>query len=510
MANFGDILSGLSIGANQSVRRNAGDSTFEAYTPGAIANGGTNASSFAVSNGVVYFNGTALVNDADFLFDASNNRLTVGSTKLQSPNSNSLFLGAPPAPTYSGAQNTFIGQRAGEANTTGSSNTFIGHLAGGAVTTSYSNTAVGDSSLAQITAGNYGNVAIGASALFALTGGDDNVCVGRSALASLVSNSRNVGIGARAGNSINSGYDNTCIGGDYAGGLISSGLYNVCIGSYAGDNITTGSNNVAIGALVDVPTATASNQTNINDTFYGISGLAYIGSGRSFGIGITASPAAKLHVLSTTTPQRRTAYDGSNYVDESVSSSGVVTEDIVGSAPEKVYNDPQTFETSAKRKCGTGTQYAKIGGKIADFLDDYVSTTTEADAYVKSIVANSLAANGDQIEAEFSGIFAANANLKYLKITFAGTTIWDSGDINQNGESWTIRVTIMRQNSTTVKFSVVTTFLAANLGTDPPRMVGSVGSLTFSNAYDLKLRASSDNAGDLTAKFGWVKWHPAA
>ena len=510
MANFGDIFSALTIAANQSVRRSAGDSAFEAYTPGTIANGGTNASSFAATNGVVYFNGSALVNDVDFVFDATNNRLTVGNVKLQSPNSTSLFLGAAPSATYSGTQSTFIGQRAGEANTTGGSNTFIGYLAGGAATTSYSNTAVGEAALAQITAGNYGNVAIGASALYALTNGDDNVCVGRSALAALLSNSRNVGIGARAGNAINTGYDNTCIGGDYAGGLISSGLYNVCIGSYAGDNVTTGSNNVMIGALIDAPSATGSNQTNINDTFYGISGLAHIGSGRSLGVGITASPAAKLHVLSTTTPQRRTAYDGSNYVDESVSSSGGVTEDITGSAPEKVYNDPQTFETSARRKCGTGTQYAKIGGKIAEFLDDYVSTTGEVDAYVKSIVANTLAANGDGIEFEFAGIFAANTNLKYLKVKFAGTTIWDGGDIGQNGGSWVISGTIIRQTSAIVKYAITTSFAAADISTGPPTKVDSLGSLTFSGAYDLKLTAQSDTAGDLTAKFGWVEWHPAA
>jgi hypothetical protein len=34
MADFGDILNNISIGAGQSVRRNAGDSAFEAFTPG--------------------------------------------------------------------------------------------------------------------------------------------------------------------------------------------------------------------------------------------------------------------------------------------------------------------------------------------------------------------------------------------------------------------------------------------------------------------------------------------
>lgn len=33
MANFGDIITSTSLGAGQSIRRNAGDSAFEAFTP---------------------------------------------------------------------------------------------------------------------------------------------------------------------------------------------------------------------------------------------------------------------------------------------------------------------------------------------------------------------------------------------------------------------------------------------------------------------------------------------
>lgn len=43
-----------------------------------IANGGTNASSFGTTNGLVYFDGTRLVNDADFTFDGTN--FTAGAT----------------------------------------------------------------------------------------------------------------------------------------------------------------------------------------------------------------------------------------------------------------------------------------------------------------------------------------------------------------------------------------------------------------------------------------------
>lgn len=52
MANFGDIGSGLSIGASQSVRRNSGDSAFEAYTPGAGAYGQINYYNITTSHDV--------------------------------------------------------------------------------------------------------------------------------------------------------------------------------------------------------------------------------------------------------------------------------------------------------------------------------------------------------------------------------------------------------------------------------------------------------------------------
>ncbi len=37
MANYGEILSNIAIGAGQSIRRNAGDTAFEAYTPSGAA-----------------------------------------------------------------------------------------------------------------------------------------------------------------------------------------------------------------------------------------------------------------------------------------------------------------------------------------------------------------------------------------------------------------------------------------------------------------------------------------
>lgn len=76
MANFGDILSSLSVGAGQSIRRNAGDSAFEAYTPGAGLTVGS-AVTGGVANGVLCEDGSQnLAASAELTFNGSD--LTVG------------------------------------------------------------------------------------------------------------------------------------------------------------------------------------------------------------------------------------------------------------------------------------------------------------------------------------------------------------------------------------------------------------------------------------------------
>ena len=58
MATFGDILSNLGLGAGQSVRRNAGDSEYEAYTPVSSAHTHsiyiTGATNLGSGNGTIY------------------------------------------------------------------------------------------------------------------------------------------------------------------------------------------------------------------------------------------------------------------------------------------------------------------------------------------------------------------------------------------------------------------------------------------------------------------------
>ena len=64
----------------------------------------------------------------------------------------------------------------------------------------------------------------------------------------------------------------------------------------------------------------------------------------SMGLGIT-TPAAKLHVISTT-EQYRVGYDGSNYYSTTVGSTGGVTFDAVGSGAGFAFSDPVNITSS--------------------------------------------------------------------------------------------------------------------------------------------------------------------
>lgn len=69
MATFGDILSGLTISAGQAVRRNAGNSAFEAFTPANVAG----------SSGEIQFNSLgAFGASSNLTWDSANNKFVVG------------------------------------------------------------------------------------------------------------------------------------------------------------------------------------------------------------------------------------------------------------------------------------------------------------------------------------------------------------------------------------------------------------------------------------------------
>jgi len=93
---------------------------------------------------------------------------------------------------------TFLGQSAGEANTTGFENVAIGYRAFYNNTTGSWNTAVGTGAMENMQSGQ-NNTALGITALYKNTGGDNNTAIGGYAGYNNVSGSDNIFIGSNAG-----------------------------------------------------------------------------------------------------------------------------------------------------------------------------------------------------------------------------------------------------------------------------------------------------------------------
>lgn len=267
-----------------------------------------------------------------------------------------------------GGYNVYVGQTAGNANTTGSANTGIGSEVMKALTTAVNNTGVGtDAFFSHITGDN--NTAIGKGAMQNGTGSSSAVAIGRESLISnaaafntgvgdqaLFTNSsglRNVGVGPQTGYFNATGSHNTHIGAFAGTGVtgnnnsdntslgylaltgITTGGRNIAIGDSAAYTLTTSSHSITIGSAL---TDNGNNSLNIGGMIFG-TGMTATGTSVAGSMGVNVpSPSAALHILKTT-EQLRVAFDASNYYSTTVSSAGSVTYDAVGSSAGFTFND---------------------------------------------------------------------------------------------------------------------------------------------------------------------------
>lgn len=144
-----------------------------------------------------------------------------------------------------GACNSFFGANAGFSNTTGGFNVFVGDSAGVKNTTASLNTFVGHAAGRDNTTRS-GNTFIGANAGRLNVGGDSHVFVGTNAGAATVNNSTNTFIGFEAGLS-NIASFNTIIGGLASRGS-TTGFCNTLMGAMVANTLSTGSENTFIGS----------------------------------------------------------------------------------------------------------------------------------------------------------------------------------------------------------------------------------------------------------------------
>src|SRR5438105_304650 len=210
--------------------------------PVAIANGGTNAITFATTDGTVYYDGTRLVTTA------------TGSAG-QVLTSNGVGL----APTYqtSPASVTSITGNTGGAQTgaitliTANATPIFAGVAG-TITLDFnkSNLILGNNG-STITIG-AANDGFGSGVLQNITSGTSNSAFGNASLQNVIGGSQNSAYGASSGTALNSGGNNTLIG--YQSGLLlQSGNSNVALGYQSGSAWCAAvSNNISIGTIGSV------------------------------------------------------------------------------------------------------------------------------------------------------------------------------------------------------------------------------------------------------------------
>ncbi len=282
---------GINITGNPAV-----NPTVNLDVPVVIANGGTNATSFTNTDGVIYFDGTRL------------NSTTVGSAG-QILTSNGIGL----APTFQAAGSSSITINGDVGSIAGTTLTFTGGTSGAVftgvgttMTESFNFLALPDTNaggtIGYISFGgnkyihDFGtlNTFIGqSSGNFTLAGAAGNVGVGYLTLTSLTTGGSNVAMGIGALNSIDSGNNNVAIGatamqaGDDASNSVAIGYQALNVLDAADDNVAIGSGamvanidspaNIAIG-FAAINTMTTGNGLNIG---IGNSVLDLLDSGQS-------------------------------------------------------------------------------------------------------------------------------------------------------------------------------------------------------------------------------------
>lgn len=296
------------------------------------------------SSGTATFNATGTT--PKFVFS---DKINVEYANFSTPNNSSIFVGGTPHASFTAVSTTVFGISAGQGAATGQDSTYIGSNAGAVATGSF-NTAVGSLAAYQLTTG-VENVVIGLAAGSAMGNasqntlvgsrcgqsvtGNNNVGLGYAALGTLAGGANNASLGSLSGASLTTGGANTFVG--YRTGIaVSSNSGNTFIGSEAGVS-ATGSNNTMVGA------GSGNNTTGSGNVFLGYhSGYTETGSNKLYiannNSGYLIYGEFDNRVLYLNTLTLRQYYDGSNYTTRTIGSSGIVTSDIVGTAPRFDFN----------------------------------------------------------------------------------------------------------------------------------------------------------------------------
>ena len=101
-----------------------------------------------------------------------------------------------------------------------------------------------------------------------------------------------------------------------------------------------------------------------------------------------------------------------------------------------------------------------IGGMLNINTTSANNVSTGATDLISYSLAPFLKNNGDVLEIEAWGVYAANANNKTITLNFGGQTILTTGAIAANDGSWNIRATIIKKSATTQE--IIASIISSN------------------------------------------------
>lgn len=156
---------------------------------------------------------------------------------------------------------------------------------------------------------------------------------------------------------------------------------------------------------------------------------------------------------------------------------------------------------SASERCAVGgityTNTTQTGNTAA----------TETDAFSHTLSAATLGTDGESIEFEAAGTFAATASTdKRVKVVFGSTTIFDTGALAAvAAASWHLKGLIVRTGAATQKVIVSFDSSFSSLNSTATYTAATE---TLANALTLKLTVNGTNANDTVGQFYKEKWFP--
>lgn len=136
------------------------------------------------------------------------------------------------------------------------------------------------------------------------------------------------------------------------------------------------------------------------------------------------------------------------------------------------------------------------------FADVTTIDTNQNDYANYTILANQMVTDGDTIEAEYVGIYAANTNNKIIRTFFNAVELATGGALAANGLGWNMTVRLIRTGVTTGRLSSV---LMSNTRAYPNEVDLTGVDWTETNVLKLTLQTATQ-AGDVTGKFYKYKY----